>query len=66
MRSKVFHTGRLGVCFYARSTWQHREFLTPCISVSSLNDKDAYVDVELRALCFGVGFRIIFLKDLRK
>lgn len=66
MRSKVYNNGRLGVCFYARSTWQHREFLTPCVSVSCLNDKDAYVDVELRALCFGVGFRIIFLKDLRK
>ena len=66
MRSKVFHGGRLGVCFYARSTWRNREFLSPALSLSYLNNADTYVDIEVRALCFGIGFRIIFIKHLRK
>lgn len=55
-----FHIGRVGVYLYAREYWQYRSWQFG-VSIDAIND-DRYLDVELKAFCFGVGIRFIWIK----
>lgn len=55
------HVWRVGVYVYAREYWQYNSWQFG-VSIDAINGYDRYLDVELKAFCFGVGIRFIWIK----
>lgn len=55
-----FHIGRVGVYVYAREYWQYHSWQFG-VSIDAINGYDRYADLELKFLCFGLGFRFIWI-----
>lgn len=55
------HVGRVGVYVYAREYWQHNSWQFG-VSIDAINGYDRYLDFELKAFCFGIGIRFIWIK----
>lgn len=58
-----FHIGRVGVSVYVLEYWKYKSwFIIPGVSVDAVNGYDRCLDFELKAFCFGVGIRFIWIK----
>lgn len=55
------HIGRLGFALYAREYIKYHSWQFG-LTIDAVNGYDRYVDVELRAFCFGIGIRFIWIK----
>lgn len=64
MKTIGFHIGCIGFYLYLQSLWKNKQFyLTPGVMVEGVND--VYLDIEIKLLCFSVGFRLIWIKIKR-
>lgn len=60
-----FHIWRIGLFLFAREYWKYKSFQFG-LTIDAVNGYDRYVDFELRAFCFGVGIRFIWIKRKSK
>lgn len=66
MKTIGFHIGRIGFYLYLQSLWKYKQFyLTPGVMVEGVKGHDVYLDIEIKLLCFSVGFRLIWIKTKR-
>lgn len=62
MKTIGFHIGRIGFYLYLQSLWKYKQFyLTPGVMVEGVKGHD----IEIKLLCFSVGFRLIWIKTKR-
>lgn len=66
MKTIGFHIGRIGFYLYLQSLWKYKQFyLTPGVMVEGVKGHDVYLYIEIKLLCFSVGFRLIWIKTKR-
>lgn len=55
------HIGRFGTFLFAREYIKYHSYQFG-ICVDFINSGDAYLDVEIRIACFGIGIRFVWQK----
>ncbi len=62
MKSIGFKFWRIGIFLFMRNVWKYKHFvLLPTLALDAVKGYDRYADLELNFLCFGLGFRFIWI-----
>lgn len=62
MKSIGFKFRRIGIFLFMRNVWKYKHFvLLPTLELDAVKGYDRYSDLELKFLCFGLGFRFIWI-----
>lgn len=57
---------RIGIFLFIRNLWKYKNFvLLPTLTLDAVKGYDRYADLELKVLCFGLGFRFIWLTKIK-
>lgn len=55
------HVFRFGIFLFAREYVKYHSYQFGC-GIDFINSGDAYLDVEMRVACFGIGVRFVWMK----
>ena len=62
MKSIGFKFWRIGIFLFMRNVWKYKHFvLLPTLALDAVKGYDRYADLKLKFLCFGLGFRFIWI-----
>lgn len=59
------HLGRLGIFLFGREYIKYHSYQFG-VGVDFINSGDAYLDIEVRIACFGIGVRFVWYKKVTK
>lgn len=58
------HIGRFGLFLFAREYIKYHSYQFG-VGIDLINSGDAYLDIEARVACFGIGIRFVWIKKIK-